>query len=336
MAVTGPVIGTTKRIVPWVVPPLGSTGANLEARVDAGIIALNPDIDVRFRVIDLGRHPYVILPAYPGLEVVKRGFRTERTIGTVLEIDVTTLLQDFNGQTVRVGGFDSCFSIQAPEDAVFALRGDSGSLVVDADLSAARGMFIGGDMTRGGVVYACDLDAIFEMLQLETPCTGGLHGIIRRAILRRHFEALTTERSGAGITGEMIHKIDRFRGRYLSDVPDGHMSGALGYLLQALASDLAEQSYSDDDFAGLLDEAFGDWLVQPTIYDMLEYRLPEDFGLRVRKAFDGLHDLCPTAEGFDWMQSALSESGGHTMRELLSREVRIPQLKLRKATKSGR
>ena len=59
--------------------------------------------------------------------------------------------------------------------------------------------------------------------------------------------------------------------------------------------DLAEALYDDEDFTGLVDEAIGDWLVLPTIYDMLEYRLPDDFGPGVMKAFDRLKDRQPKA-----------------------------------------
>ena len=61
----------------------------------------------RFRDIDLGKHPYVPLPPYEGLEVRKRGFVTETTIGTVAEVDLTVVITDFNGQSVRIGGVGS-------------------------------------------------------------------------------------------------------------------------------------------------------------------------------------------------------------------------------------
>ena len=49
----GSAIGDTKRIIPWFSPPLGDFGANLQARVDAGIVSLDSTIDAQFRVIDL-------------------------------------------------------------------------------------------------------------------------------------------------------------------------------------------------------------------------------------------------------------------------------------------
>jgi hypothetical protein len=127
-------------------------------------------------------------------------------------------------------------------------------------------------------------------------------------------------RSVHGLLRDRVANVDRFRVRYLPDTADGRVAGALGSTLQLLATDLAEAIYGDEDFAGLLDEAFGEWLIQPTIYDMLQYLLPEDFGQRVIKAFDRLKEYRPEVEGgISWMQPAFSGSGGMKMRELLDR-----------------
>ena len=100
--------------------------ANLQAHVDVGIVSLDATIDAQFRVIDLGKHPYVPLPPFEGLEVNKRGFVTEVTTGTIKETDLTVVITDFNGQTVRLGGVGSGFSVQSPKDGLFFQRGDSG------------------------------------------------------------------------------------------------------------------------------------------------------------------------------------------------------------------
>jgi hypothetical protein len=224
------------------------------------------------------------------------------------------------------------------------LPGDSGSLIVDKNLGAARGMVIGGDTATSGFTYACEMGAIVHELQLETPCMGSLHSMIKRAVYRRGISSpeidppvlgLTREgaaigdrvaspeaelRSGHGLLRDRIANVERFRERYLPDAADGRVAGALGSTLQLLATDLSEAIYEDEDFAGLLDEAFGEWLIQPTIYDMLEYRLPEDFGQRVLKAFDRLKEHRYSVEGGTrWMQQAFSGSGGMKMRELLDR-----------------
>lgn len=319
--VAGPIIGTTKRIVPWLPPPLGQTyAASLEARVDAGIASMT--VDAQFRIIGLGKHPYVILPPYEGLEVTKRGHMTELTQGaTVKAVDVSITIKDKDGRYVRIGGVDSGFAMKASAGTVFAAPGDSGSLVLDADRGAARGMIFAGDLGPGGWVYACELGAIFAMLELETPCTGGLHGLVQRAVLRRHSEWMVAGGGKKSLVGMMVRNIDRFRDHYLSDFADGRVSGAFGGMLQHLATELAEAVHCDEDFAGLLDRAFGDWLVQPTIYDMLEYRLPADFDDRVRAAFGRLHERSPEACGVDWLPRALADAGGRTMREWLARKA---------------
>jgi hypothetical protein len=339
---TADLVGYTKRIVPWTSAPLGAN-YGWDARVDAGIIDPNLDVELRFEVIDLGKHPYVFLPPYGGLEVVHRGARSLLSEGTVKYIDVAFTLSPSVGGRAKIGGVDCGFAIQRL-GGNFALPGDSGSLIVDKNLGAARGMVIGGDTATSGFTYACEMGAIVHELQLETPCMGSLHSMIKRAVYRRGISSpeidppvrgLTREgaaigdrvaspeaelRSGHGLLRDRIANVERFRERYLPDAADGRVAGALGSTLQLLATDLSEAIYEDEDFAGLLDEAFGEWLIQPTIYDMLEYRLPEDFGQRVLKAFDRLKEHRYSVEGGTrWMQQAFSGSGGMKMRELLDR-----------------
>ena len=317
-ASTADLVGYTKRIVPWTSAPLGAN-YGWDARVDAGIIDPNLDVELRFEVIDLGKHPYVFLPPYGGLEVVHRGATSLLSEGTVKYIDVAFTLSPSVGGRAKIGGVDCGFAIQRL-GGNFALPGDSGSLIVDKNLGAARGMVIGGDTATSGFTYACEMGAIVHELQLETPCMGGLHSMIKRAVYRRGISSPEIDRPVRGLTRDRVANVDRFRERYLPDTADGRVAGALGSTLQLLATELSEAIYEDEDFAGLLDEAFGEWLIQPTMYDMLEYRLPEDFGQRVLKAFDRLKDHRPEVEGgISWMQPAFSGSGGMKMRELLDR-----------------
>jgi hypothetical protein len=147
--------------------------------------------------------------------------------------------------------------------------------------------------------------------------------MIRRAIYRRPLSALA--QSGLAAEGRsasaMTRHVDKFRDKFMPDNPDGKVSGAFGSMLRVLATDLAEAVYANEDFAGLLDEAFGDWLVLPTVYDMLEYRLPDDFEARVLRAFDHLQQGTGRLEGLDWVRPAFAACGGIRMRDLLGREV---------------
>jgi hypothetical protein len=312
-------VGQTKRIVPWTRAPLGADYA-WEAWVDAAIINPDLNVDVAFNVIDLGKHPYVVLPPHEGLEVVKRGATTERTEGVVKYVDVKVVLRHSQtGERFKIGGVDSGFAITRL-GGVFSAKGDSGSLVVDKELGAARGVVFGGDNTQSGWSYACELGAIVTALQLETPCTGTLHSMVQRAV-RRRITSASPNVEGSTFS-YMVGKIDRFRGKYLRESPDGRVAGALGAMFQSLAIDLAESINEDEDFAGLLDEAFGEWLIQPTIYDMLEYRLPDDFGQRVLGVFERLEARRPeVTRHLRWMPPAFSTCGGRKMRELLDTPV---------------
>jgi hypothetical protein len=140
--------------------------------------------------------------------------------------------------------------------------------------------------------------------------------MIQRAVRRRITGA--SPNVEGNVFSYMTGKMDRFRGKYLPETPDGRVAGALGAMFQSLAVDLTEAINEDEDFAGILDEAFGEWLIQPTIYDMLEYRLPNDFGQRVLGAFDHLEARRPEVKRHtSWMRSAFSDCGGRKMRELL-------------------
>lgn len=312
-----PSIGRTKRIVPMFPGPLGAYWA-YDAQVDAGIVSPNAVIGVSFNVIDLGHHPYFVQAARPGLRVTKRGAVTERTEGSVTHIDVAVIISDSNGQRLRIGGTDSVFSIKRI-GGNFALPGDSGAVVIDSELGSARGMVFGGDTAVSGFTYACDLDAVISALRLQTACTGGLHSLVNRAILRRRPEAWAlSQASGRGIVQEMTRKADRFRNLYLPSVTADDEGGALGGTLRLLVPDMAEALYDDEDFIGLVDEAIGDWLVLPTIYDMLEYHVPDDFGSRVLKAVERLKERQPKANTLaPLIEPILSDCSGKKMRELL-------------------
>lgn len=317
--------GNSKRIVPWPMAPLGAPWFR-QARVDAGIVSV--EADVRFDVIQLGKHPYVILPAYEGLDVVKRGATTMLTTGTVEYFD-TFFLVSVDDKPVRIGGVDSAFSIRSPADSAFALLGDSGSLVIDADGGAARGLLFASDLQPGGRALACDLRAVMEELGCETPCTGGLGGMIRRALVRRRaFEFEVARPHSASSTGagkknafldEAVRRVDRFRDGFL-DGDHGRLGGAIGETLSLLAVDLSEAVYADEDVAGLLDAAFGDWLVEPTVYDMLEYRLPDLFGARVIEALERLPEG-PSTKALRWLRPALADVGGMKVRDVLQAPV---------------
>jgi hypothetical protein len=127
--------------------------------------------------------------------------------------------------------------------------------------------------------------------------------------------------SAAGPTNalvqELVERTERFRHRYFSEGPNDR-AGALGSFLRGNAPDLAEALHQDEEFAGLMDRAFGDWLVLPTVYDMLEYRIPDQVGPIASAALHRLRECGRLQANTDWLEVALSRSIGLTVRELLA------------------
>ena len=145
---------------------------------------------------------------------------------------------------------------------------------------------------------------------------GGIHSVIDRAVQRR-FEPATVR------VADLKKNVERFRRTHLAAEPNGRVSGVVGALLEELATPLAEDIAHDEDFAGLLDQAFGDWLVRPTVSDLLEYELPRDFGLRVARAVDHFLRRHPEARGFHVPRGLVVGLGGGSVRELLARDPPI-------------
>ncbi len=62
--------------------------------------------------------------------------------------------------------------------------------------------------------------------------------------------------------------------------------------------------------------AFGDWFLEPTVYDMLEYQLPQAFGSHVIKALEHLPESSST-EALQSLGPALSNVAGMKVRDLI-------------------
>jgi hypothetical protein len=323
----GATIGQSKRVVPQFRAPLGESSYRWSALVDAGIVAVNALIDVQFDVVEIGRHPFVVLPPFPGLEIVRRGYRTQLREGTVESVDVTVDVKDSSGVVHRIGGADGVFGIRSPELLISAMKGDSGSLVVDAEGGAARGLVFGSDEQSGGITWACELGTVMDALALDTACLGSLYALLRRAIYRRYAWAMEGEASGgAGAAAEKLRRhigvASRFWAKYVPDERDGTLAGAVGYALQRSGFDLASAIANDEDSAGLLERAFGDWLVQPTVFDMLEYHFPEDIGERVGRAFERVEECSAEGADLEPLRRVFQGAGGTSIRDLLQRSDR--------------
>lgn len=145
---------------------------------------------------------------------------------------------------------------------------------------------------------------------------GGIDCVIDRAVRRRFKRAPV-------LTADLKQNAERFRRTHLAAEPNGRVSGAVGALLEELATPLADDIAHDEDFAGLLDLAFGDWLVSPTESDLLEYELPSDFGLRVARAVDHFLRRHPEARRHHVPRGLVVRLGGGSVRDLLARDSPI-------------
>ena len=141
----------------------------------------------------------------------------------------------------------------------------------------------------------------------------GIDRVIDRAVTRRFERA-------AALAADLKQNAERFRRTHLTAQPNGRVSGAVGRLLEELATPLAQDIANDEDFAGLLDQAFGDWLVSPTVSDLLEYELPPDFGLHVARAVDHFLRRHPEAQRRHVPRGLVVALGGSSVRELLARD----------------
>ena len=144
---------------------------------------------------------------------------------------------------------------------------------------------------------------------------GGIESVIDRAAKRR----LTRQ----VLVADLKRNADRFRRTHLAPECNGRVSGDVGALLETLAEPLAEDIAGDEEFAALLDVAFGDWLVSSSVQDLLEYELPRDFGLRVARAIDHFLRRHPEARRLHVPRGLVVALGGGSVRELLSRDSPI-------------
>lgn len=268
----GHALHQTRRIVPWWPAPLGANYA-FEYVVDAGIVELLPGVKAQPSIIDIaGKHPFVALPPSLDLKVVRRGFRTQVKTGKVEAVGCTLVWPNNHaGKRFKAGVGGTLFAIRSDPGEATAMPGDSGSLVVDSVGQATRGLVCLTDGLDGGVTWACDILDVMNAIEIDTACNGGINLLVSAAVMK---ELVSSIAERERLVDEHIRKFARFRADYLSSNSDGGLSSALGALLEEESGQtIAEALLTDDDFVGLLNRAIGAWLVQPTVFEMLEYRL---------------------------------------------------------------
>ena len=95
------------------------------------------------------------------------------------------------------------------------------------------------------------------------------------------------------------------------------MGASLEHELTRSGFELAMAIANDDDAAGLLDLALGDWLIQPTVFDMLEYVWPKDILDRIGRALDHIDRCNHGGTEPSKLHELFRDAGGRSMRELL-------------------
>ncbi|MBT2546600.1 hypothetical protein J7E99_39610 [Streptomyces sp. ISL-44] len=326
------IVGKTTRIVPAWLAPLGADYAH-EAVVDAGIVEIAKSVDQIFEVVDIaGKHPHYCGRPYLGLKVVFRGSTSGQVkTGTVTGIGCKLIIEDKStgfkrrliGAGLSSGG--TGFVIQFNSDSVSSLRGDSGSLVVDADGKASRGLLFAGTGLKGGYSYACDIIDVMYCCDITTPLTGAMYLAVSNAV-DVEFAGIANRHD---LVDDHVDKFERFRVGYI--LPgEGILSGAFELLLQGeRGAAIADSLLVDDDFAGLVNRAIGPWVIQPNIFEMLDYRIPAGFTGNLLAAFARLNHIRPGTVDLSWWETALNDIDGRTIREVLGRRVRTLELAAR-------
>jgi len=133
-----------------------------------------------------------------------------------------------------------------------------------------------------------------------------------------------TGSKGNVVIDEVVTKVGRFRDKHLSADTDVGLGSRIGRALRQLGPDLAQMITADEDTAGLFDRAFGEWLIQPTVFDMLEYRFQADLGAHVAAAFQKLRRSSERVPELDLLERVFHRRG----RPLSAGAARIQRLGL--------
>ena len=137
--------------------------------MDCAIAAVNEDLKANRRKLEglggLAGVGAAFLDA--GAKVAKVGRTTGLTRGRVTAFELDNLVVGYDIGNLR---FDNQIEIEGAGDGPFSQGGDSGSVIVDAELKAVALLFAGGDQGGAngqGLSYANPIHNVLEVLAVE-------------------------------------------------------------------------------------------------------------------------------------------------------------------------
>ncbi|MFE3558701.1 hypothetical protein ACFXKW_28155 [Streptomyces sp. NPDC059193] len=179
-------------------------------------------------------------------------------------------------------------------------------LVVQAD---PRGAGYGGvGLVEGcaGVVEGSKGAGVFAGLRLSAGESGGGEGAVERI-------AAACRGAASGLCG---------RQGFTAAV--AVLAGEQYLVAPSPTGPMRSNPLADEEFSGLLNRSIGAWLVQPNIFEMLEYKIPDNFTHDLLAAFSRLNATQPDVIDMRWMEDVFQDAFGRSMRELLDRSVKQP------------
>ncbi len=143
-----------------------TAGAN---EVDCAVASVKSDIDSNTNLIKGVGTLAGLGPAFldEGTEVAKLGRTTGVTRGNVTAFELDNVVVAYDIGDVS---FDNQIEIEGAGNAAFSAGGDSGSLIVDADVQGVALLFAGGDQggSNGkGLTYANPLQTVLDALKVD-------------------------------------------------------------------------------------------------------------------------------------------------------------------------
>ena len=270
----GDVIGQLKRDVTLnTVANVPGAPVPAVTQVDAAIGTI--DVARSDEVIDIGPAIYEVLAPAVGMNVQKRGRRTELTTnGQITSIAGTFNVTYRNG--ARLGRIANCFVVTSTDGNKFSDKGDSGSLIFDqavGELEDTRPvvglLFADGALADGTpVTVGNDINAVFGNINISTVCTCVLRSIISSAFSSG--ASLGDSVAGKRLLRDKDRQLRKLRYETLAKSTAGKV---VQHILTTRAAALGRAMTEDEDAFGMVVQLLDPWLRLRTNYEMLEAKV---------------------------------------------------------------